>query len=142
MRENNSDELESKKTVKDLIKPVLFVPGKMPILSVLPRMQKGLVHTAIIQDAFGITKGMLTQEDILEEIVGDIQDEYDEEQDDDDSSREEEESTRSILWLCQEGLMSQARRRFDSLQQAANPTELHRQIFQVGHDGNYALHDL
>ena len=77
VRANNSEDQEEKKTVKDLIKPVLFVPGKMPILSVLPRMQKGLIHTAIIQDAFGVTKGMLTQEDILEEIVGEIRDEFD-----------------------------------------------------------------
>jgi len=77
VRANNSDEKENEKSIRDLIKPVLFVPGKMPILSVLPRMQKGLIHTAIVQDAFGTTKGMLTQEDILEEIVGEIRDEFD-----------------------------------------------------------------
>lgn len=77
VRENNNEHPEKKKAFEDLIKPVLFVPGKMPILSLLPRMQKGLIHTAIIQDAFGVTKGMLTQEDILEEIVGEIRDEFD-----------------------------------------------------------------
>lgn len=77
VRANNSLDTQEVKSIEDLIKPVLFVPGKMPILSVLPRMQKGLIHTAIIQDAFGVTKGMLTQEDILEEIVGEIRDEFD-----------------------------------------------------------------
>lgn len=77
VRANNSEELEKKKTINDIIKPVLFVPGKMPILSLLPRMQKGLIHTAVVQDAFGVTKGMITQEDILEEIVGEIRDEFD-----------------------------------------------------------------
>lgn len=76
VRANNSLE-EKKRSIESLIKPVLFVPGKMPILSVLPRMQKGLIHTAIVQDAFGVTRGMLTQEDILEEIVGEIRDEFD-----------------------------------------------------------------
>jgi hypothetical protein len=69
----------------------------------------------------------------------------DDEQDEDDSyesSSSTRVSSRSILWLCQEGLMSQARRRFDHLQEQENPTELHRQIFQVGHDGNYALHEI
>lgn len=77
VRANNSNTSEEKKSIKDLIKPVLFVPEKKPTLTVLPRMQKGLVHTAIIQDAFGITKGMLNQEDILEEIVEEIRDEFD-----------------------------------------------------------------
>ena len=74
---HNNRPVESSQTLEDLINPVLFVPGKMPILAVLPRMQKGLIHTAIVQDAFGVTKGMLTQEDILEEIVGEIRDEFD-----------------------------------------------------------------
>ena len=63
--------------LESLVNPVLFVPGKMPILAVLPRMQTRLIHTAIVQDAFGVTKGMITQEDILEEIVGEIRDEFD-----------------------------------------------------------------
>ena len=73
----NNDQSEKNLSLEKLVKPVLIVPGRMPILAVLPRMQKGLIHTAVVQDAFGVTKGILTQEDILEEIVGEIRDEFD-----------------------------------------------------------------
>jgi putative hemolysin len=61
----------------DILKPVLRVPGRKPILRLLAEMQQGFVHLAIVKDAFGVTLGLVTQEDILEEIVGEIRDEFD-----------------------------------------------------------------
>jgi len=61
----------------DLIRPVVFVPDSMPIVKVLARFQAEHRHMAIVLDEFGGTAGLLTMEDILEEIVGEIQDEYD-----------------------------------------------------------------
>ncbi len=61
----------------DLVRPVMFVPDSMPIVKVLARFQAERRHMAIVLDEFGGTAGLLTLEDILEEIVGEIQDEYD-----------------------------------------------------------------
>ncbi|MBD3299530.1 MAG: DUF21 domain-containing protein [candidate division Zixibacteria bacterium] len=61
----------------DIIRQPMFVPDSMPIAQVLNRFQAEHVHLAIVLDEFGGTAGLLTLEDILEEIVGEIQDEYD-----------------------------------------------------------------
>ncbi len=61
----------------DLVRPVVFVPDSMPIVKVLAKFQSEHRHMAIVLDEFGGTAGLLTMEDILEEIVGEIQDEYD-----------------------------------------------------------------
>jgi putative hemolysin len=60
-----------------ILKPVLRVPERKPILRLLQDMQRAFVHVAIVKDEFGVTEGMATQEDILEEIVGEIRDEFD-----------------------------------------------------------------
>jgi putative hemolysin len=67
--------------VKDIMRPALFVPDSKKISEVLKDMQKKKNHMAIVLDEFGGTAGLLTLEDILEEIVGEIQDEYDVEED-------------------------------------------------------------
>lgn len=67
--------------VKDIMRPALFVPDSKKISEVLKDMQKKKTHMAIVLDEFGGTAGLLTLEDILEEIVGEIQDEYDVEED-------------------------------------------------------------
>ena len=61
----------------DLIRPAMFVPDSMPIAQVLSRFQAEHLHLAIVLDEFGGTAGLVTIEDILEEIVGEIRDEYD-----------------------------------------------------------------
>lgn len=63
--------------INSIIKPILRVPERRPILSILAEMQRSFVHVAIVKDEFGTTQGLLTQEDILEEIVGEIRDEFD-----------------------------------------------------------------
>lgn len=61
-----------------LLRPVLFVPPAMRILDLLARMRQGQTHMAIVVDEYGGTDGLLTIEDLVEEIVGDIADEHDE----------------------------------------------------------------
>ena len=66
--------------IKNLLRPLLTVPETMEISHVLQLMQKARCQLAIVIDEYGGTAGLLTMEDILEEIVGEIQDEFDEEE--------------------------------------------------------------
>jgi putative hemolysin len=63
-----------------ILKPVLRVPESKRILELLTEMQRAFVHLAVVKDDFGNTEGILTQEDILEELVGEIRDEFDSEE--------------------------------------------------------------
>ncbi|HYQ57073.1 MAG TPA: transporter associated domain-containing protein, partial [Draconibacterium sp.] len=63
-----------------LIRPPFYVPDSKKISSLLEEFQKSKIHMAIVVDEYGGTSGIVTLEDILEEIVGDITDEFDEEE--------------------------------------------------------------
>ncbi|WP_346863066.1 gliding motility-associated protein GldE [uncultured Draconibacterium sp.] len=63
-----------------LIRAPFYVPDTKKISSLLEEMQKAKIHLAIVVDEYGGTSGIVTLEDILEEIVGDITDEFDEEE--------------------------------------------------------------
>ena len=65
---------------QNLIRPAYFVPGTKRIDDLLEEFRANKNHMAIVVDEYGGTSGLVTMEDILEEIVGDISDEYDEEQ--------------------------------------------------------------
>ncbi len=66
--------------VKTLVHPILSVPESMQVNKLLKLMQQKEVHIAILVDEYGGTSGMITIEDILEEIVGEIRDEFDHEE--------------------------------------------------------------
>ena len=68
--------------LKDIMRKPFFVPDSKKISEILRDMQKMKLHMAVVVDEFGGTAGIITLEDILEEIVGEIQDEYDKEEDD------------------------------------------------------------
>ena len=70
-------EAEREETVESLMRPTSFVPDSKPADELLKDMQAARVHMAIVVDEYGGTAGLVTIEDILEEIVGEIADEYD-----------------------------------------------------------------
>ncbi|MDR1017928.1 MAG: hemolysin family protein [Lachnospiraceae bacterium] len=70
------------KDIIDMIIPVKFVPETRSIDNLFREMQKDKFHIAIVLDEYGQTSGLVAMEDIIEELVGDIFDEYDEEEKD------------------------------------------------------------
>lgn len=64
-------------TVRDAMRPPLLVPDSLPLDELLVQMQRNRAHLAIVLDEFGATAGIITLEDILEELVGEIRDESD-----------------------------------------------------------------
>lgn len=60
-----------------VIRPVLFVPPSMPALDLLVKMQASRTHMALVIDEYGGTEGLVSIEDVVEMIVGDIEDEHD-----------------------------------------------------------------
>jgi putative hemolysin len=66
--------------IRSLLRTPVFVPESMSVDDLLHELQRRKVHIAIVLDEYGGTAGLVTIEDLLEEIVGEIQDEYDEEE--------------------------------------------------------------
>jgi len=71
-------EVVDKVLAKEIMRPPLFVPELMPVSELLKEFKTKKVHMAIVVDEYGGTAGIVTLEDILEEIFGEIMDEYDE----------------------------------------------------------------
>lgn len=72
--EHEDDDLPA---IKDLLRPTYFVPESKKVTDLLQEMRMKEVHLAVVVDEYGGTAGLVTLEDIVEEIVGEIRDEYD-----------------------------------------------------------------
>ncbi len=75
----DNPQAQTSETVESLSRPATFCPDSKPVDALLREMQRNRSHVVIVIDEFGGTAGLATIEDILEEIVGEIVDEYDEE---------------------------------------------------------------
>ncbi|HKT39711.1 MAG TPA: hemolysin family protein, partial [Ktedonobacterales bacterium] len=69
--------LTQQATIRELVRPPFFVPESKRLDDLLREMQSQRVHIAIVVDEYGSVAGLVTIEDLVEEIIGDIQDEYD-----------------------------------------------------------------
>lgn len=67
--------------IKKIMREVLFVPPTMPVMNLLLKMQATKLHMALVIDEHGGTDGLVTIEDVIEEIVGEIEDEHDKDDD-------------------------------------------------------------
>ena len=76
----NNDNGTNKPSLMEVIRAVEFVPEYLPLAQLLHKFQKEKQQLAIVVDEYGINVGIVTMEDILEELVGDIQDEFDSEE--------------------------------------------------------------
>jgi CBS domain containing-hemolysin-like protein len=98
------------RSIKALVREPLFVPESMGVLELLARMRSQRMHLAIVVDEFGGTEGLVTIEDVVEEIVGEIEDEHDIEE------------GPGMLTLLDDGLWeADARLELDDLREAVDP---------------------
>jgi putative hemolysin len=67
----------TRRTVGDIARPVPLLPGSKPVLTTLAEMRANRAHLAVVVDEYGGTDGIVTMEDLIEELVGEIEDEYD-----------------------------------------------------------------
>lgn len=67
-------------SLKKMLRPILFVPPSMPAAVLLQKMQRDRVHMALVIDEYGGVDGLVTIEDLIEVVIGEIEDEHDEEE--------------------------------------------------------------
>ena len=97
------------RSLASLMREPLFVPESMGVIELLARMRSQRIHLAIVVDEFGGTEGLVTIEDVVEEIVGEIEDEHDE-------------AEAGMLTLLEDGLWeADARVELEELAKAVDP---------------------
>jgi CBS domain containing-hemolysin-like protein len=79
-RDFEDPDVEFTQRVDEVMRPALYVPESKPVDALLSEMQASRQHIAVVVDEYGGTAGLVTIEDLLEEIVGEITDEYDADQ--------------------------------------------------------------
>ena len=65
--------------MREILRPLLFVPPSMPLGVLLQKMQQERIHMALVIDEYGGTDGLVTIEDLIEQVIGEIEDEHDDE---------------------------------------------------------------
>lgn len=93
LRENDDDggsvsEAAPARRLRNIARPILFLPGTAPVVASLSRMRRDGSHIAVVADEYGGTDGIVTLEDLVEELVGEIYDEYDTARDPEDRHRQ------------------------------------------------------
>jgi len=97
------------RSIAALMREPLFIPESMGVIELLARMRSQRIHLAIVVDEFGGTEGLVTIEDVVEEIVGEIEDEHDE-------------AEHGLLTMIDEGVWdADARLELDELAVAVDP---------------------
>ncbi|OUS07675.1 magnesium/cobalt efflux protein [Rhodobacterales bacterium 52_120_T64] len=110
--------------LKAIIRPLIYVPPSMPLGALLQKMQSERVHMALVIDEYGGVEGLVTLEDLIEEIVGEIEDEHDIEE--------------AQLWSeeAPEVFIAQARAPLDEFEEAAGvdllPDDLDEEVDTLG----------
>jgi len=79
-RDFEAPDVEFTQRVEEVMRPAYYVPDSKPVDALLSEMQAKRQHVAVVVDEYGGTAGLITIEDLLEEIVGEITDEYDEDE--------------------------------------------------------------
>ncbi|MFM1927080.1 MAG: hypothetical protein RLZ06_656, partial [Actinomycetota bacterium] len=77
---HEGDKKSSKRLVSEIVRKVVFMPESLPVDDLLQAMQSNSTHIAIVIDEYGGVAGLVTMEDVIEELVGEIADEYDEDE--------------------------------------------------------------
>ncbi len=72
-----AERTDRSRTVGELVREIKFLPGSKNVLSALSEMRRERHQLAIVLDEYGGTDGIVTLEDLIEEVIGDIRDEYD-----------------------------------------------------------------
>ena len=111
------DMFRNPRDISSIIKPILFIPETMPANVALSKFIRERQNIAVVVDEFGGTSGMVTMEDIIEEIFGEIEDEFDEEEMMETSSPPGNiffppgwrsiTSTKNISWACRKVKITQ-----------------------------------
>lgn len=78
---NQGDKKSAKRPVSEVCRKVVFMPESLPVEDLLQAMQSNATHIAIVIDEYGGVAGLVTMEDVIEELVGEIADEYDDDED-------------------------------------------------------------
>lgn len=89
----------------EMVRQIVFVPPSMKITDLLVKMRLSSCHMAIVVDEYGCTDGLVTMEDVFEEVFGDIQDEHD-----------EDEEQPSLAWVSERALEADARVKVSDLE--------------------------
>jgi len=107
--------------IRSLLRDILFVPRSMRIVDLLVKMRMNSCHIAIVIDEYGGTDGLVTMEDLFEEIVGEIQDEHD-----------ETDSKPAMVWQSDRILEADARVKIEDLE-----AEIKRQLVEDRDDADF-----
>jgi magnesium and cobalt transporter len=103
-------------SIDQVLREVLFIPPSMRIVDLLMKMRVSGCHMAIVVDEFGGTDGLVTMEDLFEELVGEIQDEHD-----------GHEATPSMRWIGDQILEADARNSIEKIEEALGESLLEKE---------------